>query len=304
HTLGISLSDCVGRSVVELFGNNDELREALLRGSDRGERRLDFPVISPGGARLYVGMSIMTVPLELRNEIGYVLLFRDLAETLEREASERMSRESAAAEAEAAAFGGVRRTPEETGGIPVGVDLPEEGPAPAEAAPPDSSASRRRPHLALRYCRPGELVQLAMHSIAPDLASVPLEAPPGLPEVLVDREQVVEALGRLLGNAAHRAGGASHLRVRLGEAKAMGERGVRPEPFIRVDILFPRESITEDDIGTDPGTRRRAHRKEDLATADQLLQANGGRLVPAPESEERCLSALIPAGSRAQVAPA
>jgi hypothetical protein len=147
-------------------------------------------------------------------------------------------------------------------------------------------------------------VQLAMHSIAPDLASVPLEAPAGLPEVLVDREQVVEALGRLLGNAAHRAGGPSHLRVRLAEAKAMGERGVRPEPFIRVDILFPRESITEDDIGPDAGTRRRAHRKEDLATADQLLQANGGRLVPAPESEERCLSALIPAGSRAAAPPA
>jgi hypothetical protein len=82
----------------------------------------------------------------------------------------------------------------------------------------------------------------------------------------------------------------------------VGERGVRPEPFIRVDILFPRDEITEDDIGTDPGvgTRRRAHRREDLATAEQLLQANGGRLVPAPEdTHERCLSALIPAGSRA-----
>jgi PAS domain S-box-containing protein len=306
HTLGISLSDCVGRSAVELFGNNDELREALASGSERGERRLDFPVISPGGARLYVGMSIMTVPLELRNEIGYVLLFRDLAETLEREASDRVSRESAAAEAEAAALAGVsRRSSSETGGMPVGVDLQEDAAATPEAATPESAAGRRRPHLALRYCRPGELVQLAMHSIAPDLKSVPLEAPAGLPEVLVDREQVVEALGRLLGNAAHRAGGASHLRVRLGEAKAMGERGVRPEPFIRVDILFPRESITEDDIGPDSsGTRRRAHRKEDLATADQLLQANGGRLVPAPESDERCLSALIPAGSRLSGAPA
>ena len=80
----------------------------------------------------------------------------------------------------------------------------------------------------------------------------------------------------------------------------MGERGVRPEPFIQVDIVFPPVSITEDDIGTDPGgTRRRAHRREDLATAEQLLQANGGRLIPAPsELEGRCLSALIPVGSR------
>src|SRR5262249_6411522 len=37
HTLGISLSDCVGRSVVELFGNHEELREAIRRGSDRTE---------------------------------------------------------------------------------------------------------------------------------------------------------------------------------------------------------------------------------------------------------------------------
>jgi PAS domain S-box-containing protein len=306
HTLGISLSDCVGRPVAELFGNHDELRDAVARGPDRAERRLDFPVISPGGARLYVGMSIMSVPDEYRNEIGYVLLFRDLAETLEREASERMSRESAAAEAEAAALAESRRTPSEAGGVPAGVDLQQGGPATAESPPLESAASRRRPHLALRYCRPSELVQLAMHTIAPDLAgSVPVEAPAGLPEVLVDREQVVEALGRLLGNAAHRAGGASLLRVRLAEAKAMGERGVRPEPFIRVDILFPREEITEDDISADSGgTRRRAHRKEDLATAEQLLQANGGRLVPAPETEERCLSALIPAGSRPMAPPA
>jgi PAS domain S-box-containing protein len=305
HTLGIALSDCVGRPVVELFNNHDELRDAIARGPDRAERRLDFPVISPGGARLYVGMSIMSVPDEYKSEIGYVLLFRDLAQTLEREAEERMSRESAAAEAEAAALAESRRTPETTG-TPVGVDPRRDEPSAPEPAAPASSVSRRRPHLALRYCRPGELVQLAMHTIAPDLAgSVPLEAPAGLPEVLVDREQVVEALGRLLGHAAHRAGGASLLRVRLTEAKAMGERGVRPEPFIRVDILFPREEITEDDISADSGgTRRRAHRKEDLATAEQLLQANGGRLVPAPETEERCLSALIPAGSRPMVPPA
>src|SRR5262245_12621026 len=306
HTLGISLSDCVGRPVAELFGNHDELREAIGRGPDRVERRLDFPVISPGGARLYVGMSIMSVPDEYKNEIGYVLLFRDLAETLEREASERMSRDSAATEAEAAVFAESRRSSTGAEGVAAPPAV-EGGAAPPEPPPAGPPAVRlRRPRLARRYCRPGELVQLAMHTIAPDLAgSVPLEAPAGLPEVLVDRDQVVEALGRLLGNAAHRAGGPSLLRVRLAEEKAMGERGVRPEPFIRVDILFPRESITEDDIGTDPGgTRRRAHRREDLATAEQLLQANGGRLIPSPpESEGRCLSALIPAGSRPLAPP-
>ncbi len=309
RTLGISLADCVGRSVVELFGNHDELRDALASGSDRTEKRLDFPAISPGGARLYVGMSIMGVPDELKNEISFILLFRDLAETLERESSDRMSRESALAEAEAAALAEARRTPASTeGGISVGVDLQahEEAPSAAASAAPDSAPVRRRTHLALRYCPPAELVKLALHALGPDLVgTVPLEASSGLSEVLVDRDQVVEALRRLLANAAHRAGGTSRLRVRLAEARAMGERGVRPEPFIRVDILFPREEITDDDIGTDPGgTRRRAHRREDLATAEQLLQANGGRLVPPPsESGEPCLSALIPAGSRAAPSP-
>src|SRR5262245_5661514 len=193
HTLGISLSDCVGRPVAELFNNHEELREAIGRGPDRAERRLDFPVISPGGARLYVGMSIMGVPDEYKQEIGYVLLFRDLAETLEREASDRMSRESAATEAEAAALAESRR-PDESGGAAAGRAAaggaaPEGGAAASEpVSTASAAASRRRPHLALRYCRPGELVQLAMHTIAPDLAgSVPLEAPAGLPEVLVDR---------------------------------------------------------------------------------------------------------------------
>jgi hypothetical protein len=120
--------------------------------------------------------------------------------------------------------------------------------------------------------------------------------------VLVDREQVADALSRLLGNAAQRAGGLKHVRVRLEPAEAVGERGVRPEPFVRVDILFPREEITEEDL-SDEG-RRRPHRREDLATAEQLLQANGGRLVPpTQEDEERCLSALIPAGSRPASSP-
>jgi hypothetical protein len=113
---------------------------------------------------------------------------------------------------------------------------------------------------------------------------------------------VADALSRLLGNAAQRAGGLKRVHVRLEQAEAMGERGVRPEPFVRVDILFPREEITEEDLSDDG--RRRPRRREDLATAEQLLQANGGRLVPpVGEDEERCLSALIPAGSRPAPSP-
>jgi hypothetical protein len=111
---------------------------------------------------------------------------------------------------------------------------------------------------------------------------------------------VADALARLLGNAAHRAGSLSRVRVELVETEALGERGVRSGAFVRVDILFPREEITEEDFHTDEEkARRREHRRSDLVTAEQLLQANGGRVVNAPPgASERLLSALIPAARK------
>ena len=287
HTLGVSLADCVGRAVIEIFGNNEDIREAVEHSpTAHAETRLDFPLITPGGVRLYVGMSIMPVPEELRAELGLVFLFRDLATTLERLD---VAAEEAAEEAEAEEVAG----PAVTSG---GSAHPEGD----EAHPVEGG--RRRARLALRYCAPADLIRQAARSLdgePGDADTLAIEAAPDLPEVLVDREQVAEALSRLLGNAAHRAGGLKRVRVRLVQAEALGERGVRPEPFVRVDILFPREEITEDDLGAEGVGRRQPHRREDLANAEQLLQANGGRLVPAgPETEERCLSALIPAASR------
>jgi hypothetical protein len=162
---------------------------------------------------------------------------------------------------------------------------------------------RRRPLLALRYCDPAELVAEALAALGPDVPGreqpPKVEAPAGLPEALVDREQIVEALARLLANASHRAGAAGKVRVCLEETEALGERGVRPGLFVRVDIVFPREEITEADLGDGDPAERRSHRRADLATAEQLLQANGGRIVDGPPSaSERTLSALIPATRR------
>jgi PAS domain S-box-containing protein len=300
RTLGVSLADCVGRPVLELFGNNDELREAIQGAADRPETRLDFPLITPGGVRLYVGMSVLRVPVELRAELGFVVLFRDLAETLERSANTALSHESAATVAEAAAVAEARRqalasNPDAAfaaaDGEPVDLDAEE-----------DAGSNRRRARLALRYCSPRDLVEQAIHNVVPGARpgnGVAVDGPKGLPDVLVDRDQVVEALGHLLANAAHRAGGVERVRIRLGEASAIGERGLRSEPFVRVDVLFPREQITDEDLGADAAGHRREHRREDLATAEQLLQANGGRLDTTPTApNERCLSALIPSSGR------
>ena len=286
HTLGMSLADCIGRSVVEIFGNNEEVREVLASPADRPEARLDFPVISPGGVRLYVGMSVIRVPEELRHELTFVFLFRNLSETLEREDLNALGPEA---------------TP--TAGIeasPVAAALDASG----EETSGEGGPLRRRPLLALRYCAVPDLVERATRILSTEFPGGPgpaaVEATEGLPEVLVDRDQVSDALARLLGNAAHRAGSLSRVRVRLEETMAVGERGVRPGAFVRVDILFPREEITEEDLHTDEEkARRREHRRSDLVTAEQLLQANGGRVVHAPPGpSERLLSALIPAARK------
>lgn len=285
RTLGVSQADCVGRSVVEIFGNREEVREAVASPAASGETRFDFPLITPGGKRLYVGVAVMRVPEELRAEVGLVFLFRDLAETLE-------THEEAVLEAgpEAASGGDIVAPP----AAPAGEGGPEAAPAPGEAAP----GARRRARLALRYCAPADLVRQAGRSLeaAPGEADgLAIAAPAHLPEVLVDREQVTDALARLLGSAAQRAGGLGRVHVRLDLAEAMGERGFRPEPFVRVDILSPNEEVTGEDV-KDAAAQRRPHRREDLAAAERLLQANGGRLVPLPAEDERCLSVLIPLG--------
>ena len=101
-----------------------------------------------------------------------------------------------------------------------------------------------------------------------------VEGAADLPEVLVDRDQVADALSRLLGNAAHRAGGLGKVRVKLEETEAVGERGVRTGAFVRVDVLFPREEITEEDLHPDEDRRRAA-------------TTIGARTWPPPSSSSR-----------------
>jgi hypothetical protein len=58
--------------------------------------------------------------------------------------------------------------------------------------------------------------------------------------------------------------------------------GAKPSPAARIDITYP-AVITDRDLGTDPGgTARRPQRRMDFATAEKLLEANGGRLIRPP----------------------
>ena len=141
RTLGTSLHDCVGRSVVELFGHHEGVAE-VIAGSVRAhpEHRLDFPMISPGGARFYVGMSITQAPEALREEVGFIFLFRDVAETIDMETVPQ---------------------PKTVAGV-----SGEPTPAPEPSAEPAPADAPRRVVLALRYTAPADLARAALQSLA------------------------------------------------------------------------------------------------------------------------------------------
>ncbi len=272
RTLGTSLHDCVGRPVVELFGHNEAIAE-VVAGTVRPhpEHRLDFPMISPGGTRFYVGMSITPAPEALRDEVGFIILFRDVAETLDIGADPQLSHLVADAEAGAPS-------------APPGAPAAPEGP--------------RRVVLALRYTSPADIVRAAIAALSerhPTAgALVRLEAAPDVPEVLLDREQVTEALALLLGAVLEGCSDPADVEVRVTRTEAPGPAGGAATPAASIEITYP-AVITERDLGTDPGgTARRPQRRLDFAIAEKLLEANGARLArPVRRGGPPALSVLL-----------
>jgi PAS domain S-box-containing protein len=282
RTLGASLADCVGRSVVDLFGYNDELVEVIAgRVASAHEHRLDFPLISPGGTRFYVGMSITPAPAELQDEVGFIFLFRNLAETIEDEADPRLlvaSEEPVTLVA--VADEGVHERGTETSSE---VD--------SAGAPASEPPRPRRITLSLRYCSPSDLVRRAADSLAPELElrDLDIDCAEDLPEVLLDRQQIVAALAILIGSAVHRCGAPDQVHVRLSATEGGGTRATRRE--VHIEIAFPRALITEHDMADEAGMHGHlTMRREDLVAAEKLVAANGGRLVrPVQDSGEQSI---------------
>jgi PAS domain S-box-containing protein len=281
RTLGTSLHDCVGRSIVELFGHHEGVAE-VVEGAvpPHREHRLDFPLISPGGSRFYVGMSIVPAPPGFRDELGFIVIFRDVAETIDLETDPVMKRLTAAHDALVDAEA---PPPAEAVGEDVGEDV-----TPAEGS--------RRVVLALHYAAPADLARAAIETLAgrheTDGAFVRLETAADLPEVLVDRQQVTEALTLLLSSVLERGPDPADVRVRLTRTEAPAGPSGQPAPTARIDISYP-AVITEHDLGPDstaPG--RRALRRMDLGPAEKLLEANGGRLIR-PVTGEPTLTVLL-----------
>lgn len=326
RTLGTSLADCVGRSVVEIFGHHEGVAEVIGdQGPSVPEHRLDFPFINPGGARFYVGMSITRSPEEFSDEVGFIFLFRNLAETIEDDTDPRLRqmtldegagdddhgrllraagerrRARGAAFAEAGGPGGWVLDPKADEATPAGVAAE----ASALVMPrlddlaSEEQAARRRVLLALRYSSPADMVRRAIDGLASrfdgQAPPIQVEAAAGLPEVLLDRQQTTEALTLLIGSAVERCGAPARVRVRLTPTEAVGDKGVHPTPSVRIEIIYPRAFITETDLGADADSSgRQAYRRTDLATAEKLIEANGGRLVrPLRDSEEQVLTVLL-----------
>ncbi|HSD65812.1 MAG TPA: PAS domain-containing protein, partial [Vicinamibacteria bacterium] len=262
RTLGTSLRDCVGRSVVELFGHHEGVAE-VIAGSvpAHPEHRLDFPLVGPDGTRFYVGMSISPAPPTLRDEVAFIFLFRDLAETIDIETDPKLKQLTAAQDAADAAL------PPGPGAAPGGA---------AAGAPP-------RAGLELQPAAPADLARTAIQALAElhqaDGAFVRLETADDVPEVLLDRQQVVEALTLLLSGVLEGCPDPADVRVRLTRGETPDGPGGGPAPAARIEIAYP-AVITDRDLGTDPGaTARRPSRRMDFAIAAKLLEANGGRLV-------------------------
>ncbi len=277
RTLGISLADCVGRSVVELFGHHDGVAE-VISGTvpTHTEHRLDFAMISPGGTRFYVGMSITPAPSEFRREIGFIILFRDLAETIDIETDPHM---------------GLLATEQDALHTPLPdepIGLGEAAAPAAEAAPADQPAAAEEPAvprrmvLALRYTAPADVARAAIEALAArhegDGAFVRLETADDVPEVLLDRQQATEALTILLSSVLDRAADPADVRVRLTRAEAPDGRSGHLTPAAQVEFLAPPALITEEDLAA-PAGGRKPHRRMDLAIAEKLLEANGARLI-------------------------
>ena len=103
-----------------------------------------------------------------------------------------------------------------------------------------------------------------------------------MPEVLLDRQQVTEALTILLASALEACPDPAAVRVRLTRVEATDGPSARTAPAARIEINYP-AVITDRDLGTDPGgTARRSERRMAFAAAQKLLEANGGRLIRPP----------------------
>jgi PAS domain-containing protein len=76
--LRLSLADCLGKPVLEVLGADPVLQAALQKTGAREARGVECQVGASGGARFVAGLTIVHASGEAGDELGHILLFREL----------------------------------------------------------------------------------------------------------------------------------------------------------------------------------------------------------------------------------
>ncbi len=241
--LKLSPSDCLGRPVAEVLGDDDELAQALANHGGREAYKLECRLSSPSGASLRVGMAIVPAPEEFREEFGMVFLFRDL--TGEKPYGWSVQEPEKASSATADPAPGFQPEPD-------GESVPEQG----DSLAPSESITQVAAQLLLR--RALEALQARPERVPRrPLMENPLQE---FPSVRVQERPVVEALVGLLEAGLELAGEAGRVRVRLASAESpsggsspdriqvvLKSEAGPPEPWpkgVKLNLDFARRLLT------------------------------------------------------------
>lgn len=334
--LELESEDCLGVPVRRIFG--DGAIEKAMADAREGERRVEFPYVTPSGRRLEIGLSVTVVggaprlggisgefrvldgalgPLEVSPRTRYVFVFRDLGVQRQFEIEMRRVEGLSALGQMATAIAHEIRNPLAAMRSLIElllVDLSAQDEKREYATRVLSLLSRiekivknslrfARPKLpVILECRPGDLIEDALEILEPRLGGAGrpvVTLGAGLPDILADPDQIVEVFVALLENALDAAKAPSGVEVRAGLPEAAGPAG----PFVQIDFLDDGPGIRPDIARNvfDPFFTTKARGTGlGLSIAQRLVQENRGHLhLLSREAPGTCVRLLLPA-SRAE----
>lgn len=334
--LELESEDCLGVPVRRIFGNG--AIEKAMADAREGERRVEFPYVTPSGRRLEIGLSVTLVggaprlvgisgefrvldgslgPAKVSPRTRYVFVFRDLGVQRQFEIEMRRVEGLSALGQMATAIAHEIRNPLAAMRSLVElllVDLSVQDEKREYATRVLSLLSRiekivknslrfARPKLpVILECRPGDLIEDALEILEPRLGGAGrpvVTLDAGLPDILADPDQIVEVFVALLENALDAAKAPSGVEVRAGLPEAAGPAG----PFVQIDFLDDGPGIRPDIARNvfDPFFTTKARGTGlGLSIAQRLVQENRGHLhLLSREAPGTCVRLLLPA-SRAE----
>lgn len=313
ETLGLEAANCLGRDLVEMFGDVPALRRSVAALAEGGEERVDLVHPRADGRRAELGMTLIRSREGAPADMAFVALFRDLGARRQFDRELRRVERLSAIGSMVAGFAHELRNP--LAGIQA---LAEALLAESEIADPRREYGTRILALLSRVERfvkealqfgepqppdrqrqePRQILERALGVLTPRWGrrgAPPATSYADTPAVFVDGDQVGECLLALIENALDAAGDASRVQVRL--STAAGLPG--PEPrMVRFDVCDQGPGIAPGDLSRifDPFfTTKPKGTGLGLALAQTLVRENGGRLlVRSTPGLETVFSLLLP----------